>query len=148
MKKYDVAISKSFINQLKDYSVRINRSTMNIEKLRVLVMNGLNIENLRKIINQYYNELDEARKLFKNKKQEELKAIRDDAILIESLAFKQLNFIYRAFSDYNKKSKISEELVEFNKTYEMSEEFSNYYKEQMMINDKFMDKNEGTVNVE
>ena len=101
MKKLTTTISKSvpnqeFMDRLGKYSVRIDRSTMDMKMLEILVNHGLNTDdNMKKELDNYNEALNNAKKGFDNKKETERRIIQDDAKHLEEvLAFKKLNELY------------------------------------------------------
>ncbi|GBB87958.1 hypothetical protein RclHR1_14460001 [Rhizophagus clarus] len=101
--------NKEFMNRWGNCSIRIDQSTINMEKLEILVKYGLNIDDMKEQLDQYEEALKDAKKDFVNKKAKEIEEITNDAELFSKLAYKKLNKLYRRFEDDNGEENKSED---------------------------------------
>ncbi|CAG8529032.1 12160_t:CDS:10, partial [Funneliformis caledonium] len=111
MKKNSATRRKStfgdFMNKLGDHSIRINRSTMDMNKLKILIDYGLNIYNLKEQLVQYDDEMNYELKEFVKREKQEVLAIQNGAYDLERIARKRLKELYRCFDD-NKSDEVDE----------------------------------------
>ncbi|CAG8527981.1 4800_t:CDS:10 [Funneliformis mosseae] len=96
-----------FMNKFGDHSIRINRSTMDMNKLKILIDYGLNIYNLKEQLVQYDDEMNYELKEFVKREKQEVLAIQNGAYDLERIARKRLKELYRCFDD-NKSDEVDE----------------------------------------
>ncbi|CAG8640440.1 7688_t:CDS:2, partial [Funneliformis mosseae] len=90
---------EEFMNRWGKCSVRIDRSTMNMKMLEILINYGLNIDDLKEQLNQYQDALKEAKKELESKKENERLTIQEDAKTLKKLAYNKLEELYGRLED-------------------------------------------------
>src|SRR5690242_1609524 len=87
------SFSTELYKRLQGRSLHINRESMDMKQLELLIKNGLTTEN--ELLKLYYNAMDTARLEMNNKKDEERNALKKDAEIISRMAWKKLKDTYR-----------------------------------------------------
>ncbi|CAB4409762.1 unnamed protein product [Rhizophagus irregularis] len=95
--------NKEFMDRWGNCSVRIDRSTINMKMLEILVKYELSIDDLKEQLDQYNEALKDAKEESDNKKAEE-REVNNDAEFFRKLAYKELNKLYRRFERINNQS--------------------------------------------
>ncbi|CAG8491773.1 7035_t:CDS:10 [Funneliformis caledonium] len=94
-----INFNKEFMNRWGKCSVRIDRSTMNMKMLEILINYGLNMDDLKEQLNQYQDALKEAKKELESKKENERLTIQEDAKTLKKLAYNKLEELYGRLED-------------------------------------------------
>ncbi|CAG8724881.1 597_t:CDS:2, partial [Funneliformis mosseae] len=117
--------NKEFMNRWEKCSVRIDRSTMDMQKLELLINYGLNMDYLKYQLNQYHDALKEANKELESKKENERLTIQEDAKTLKKLAYNKLKELYGRLES-NEECNEKQKEQEMNKDIEIEKFFSKY----------------------
>ncbi|SRR6266542_4449069 len=83
-------------NRLRERSLYINRESMDIVQLELLVKNGFKMED--ELLKPYYNAISNAKSQMEKKKDRERDAVKEDAEIVSRMAWKKLEDSYRYYN--------------------------------------------------
>jgi hypothetical protein len=82
--------------RLKGRSFYINRESMDMKQLELLINNGFKMEN--ELLKPFHDAIDAAKSQMEKKKDQERDAVRRDADIITKMAWKKLEDSYRYYN--------------------------------------------------
>ncbi|CAI2192151.1 5809_t:CDS:10, partial [Funneliformis geosporum] len=88
-----------FMHLWRDHSIRINRSTMSMNKLKILIDYGLNRNDLKKLLVKSIDSMNVALREFDNREKQEVLAVQYNTYDLKMVALKRLKVLYRCFED-------------------------------------------------